>query len=372
MRVVQVSPTFFDDTSVIGGAERYTWELAKAMARQAEVTLVTFGPRPHREMRDGVAINVLRRMPVIDHPLASNPLSAGFLNAIRQADVVHCHQVATLSTSAGVLFGRMFGKPVFVTDLGGGHTYAPSNYVPVMRLASGFLLISEYSRSLWAAAPRARRPDSLEVIYGGVDTTRFRPGAAKDSSMVLYAGRLLPHKGIEHLIDAIEPPFRLHIVGREYDAAYAAMLRERARGKAVIFEDSVDDEGLIERYQKAFVSVLPSVSTNWRGETTEVSELFGLVVIEAMACGTPVIVSRTTSLPELVDDGRTGWIVPPGDARAITEKLRALHAQPAMAASMGEAARQLVTERFTWQATADRCLASYRRALGHATGAAHV
>jgi glycosyltransferase involved in cell wall biosynthesis len=364
VRVLHISPTHFDNASVIGGAERYAWELARAMARDATVTFLTFGPEARQDDRDGVRVETLRRRRPADHhhhPLAAKPLSLRFVRAIRRADVVHCHQVSVFSTNAGVLFGRLLGRPVFVTDLGGGHPYAPSNYVPLMRLATGFLLISEYSRHLWAAAPASRRPARLDVIYGGVDTDRFSPGGTTDPTLVLYVGRLLPHKGIEHLIDAIVPPLTLRIVGRPYDQTYVAMLRDRAAGKPVVFEPDVDDRGLVDRYRSALVSVLPSVSTDWRGHTTPVAELLGLVVLEAMACGTPVIVSRTASLPELVEDGLTGFVVPPGDGAAIRARLLDLHANPDRAAALGHRARAAVIDRFTWSATARRCLDAYRR-----------
>jgi starch synthase len=105
------------------------------------------------------------------------------------------------------------------------------------------------------------------------------------------------------------------------------------------------------------------VATDWQGRTTDSAELLGLVVIEAMACGTPVIVSRTTSLPELVDEGRTGWIVPPADAVTLRLRLREALADPARAQAMGAAGREHVMVQFTWQATAERCLAAYRSAI---------
>lgn len=368
MRVLFISPTFFDDVSAIGGAERYVWELARAMTRLADVTVLTFGPARLVEERDGVVIWQLRRRPLMDHPLASNPLSASFFRAVAGADVVHCYQVDTFATAAGLVVGRLMRKPVFVTDLGGGHVYSPANYLSILRMASGLLLVSDYSRSLWQQSPQSRRPgragtlDKLDVIYGGVDTTHFTPGGSKDPDMVLYAGRLLPHKGIEHLIDAVEPPMRLHVVGRAYDQEYLRMLKARTAGKTVVFEHDVDDDGLVERYRRAFVSVLPSLPTDFRGQTTPVAELFGLVVIEAMACGTPVIVSRTTSLPELVDDGRTGWIVPPADSVTLGRRLRELHANPSLGATMGRAARATVLERYQWSAAAQRSMAAYRAA----------
>lgn len=369
MRVLHVSPTFFDDASVIGGAERYSWELAKAMSQMADVAFLTFGASVRAERRDGVDIQQLRRRAVLNHPLAANPVSWRFMRAVACADVVHCHQVDTFSTAAAIVAARMMRKPVFVTDLGGGHPYSPANYLPILRLASGLLLISDFSRMQWREAPAARRPPRADLIYGGVDIEHFTPGGAKDPNMVLYVGRIVPHKGIEYLIDAIESPMTLQVVGRPYDQAYFAMLQERARGKSVIFAHDVDDRGLVERYRRAAVSVLPSVSTDWAGNTTAVSELFGLVVIEAMACGTPVIVSRTTSLPELVDEGRTGWIVPPGDALALRQRLRDVQHQPDRALAMGAAARERVVSGFTWRASAERCLRAYRTALSQAPSA---
>src|ERR1039457_2523100 len=146
MRVLHVSPTHFGDAAIVGGAARYAWELARAMVAQGDVTFLTLGKTPAEFDRDGVHVEVLRHVPVIDHPLASNPLSRRFLSVVRRADVVHCHQVHTFATNAALLFGRATGRPVFVTDLGGGHMRAPSSYVRMMRLAAGFLLISDYSR----------------------------------------------------------------------------------------------------------------------------------------------------------------------------------------------------------------------------------
>lgn len=161
---------------------------------------------------------------------------------------MHCHQVHTFLTAMVIVTARLIGRPVFLTDLGGGHPYAPGNCLPLLRQATAFLLLSEYSRELWAAQPARSRPDRLEVIFGGVDTDRFRLAEGETSggarrSEVLYVGRLLPHKGIEHLIDAIDPPVALRVVGRPYDRDYHTMLEERARGKPVAFETDIDDGG---------------------------------------------------------------------------------------------------------------------------------
>ncbi len=361
MRVLHVTPAHFDASSVVGGAERYAWELACAMAQQVETTFFALAARPD-DRRDGPlrVIHAVGR-PIIEHALARNPWSRRLVRAIRDADIVHCFQAQTFLTSAAMVVARALGRPVFVTDLGGGHPYSPTHYVPLLRWARAFLLISEYSRALWQSEPRHSHPERLEVVYAGVDVNRFNPGPPLvRPSEVLFVGRVLPHKGIEHLIDAIEPPLTLRVVGQPYDAAYLSMLQERARGRAVIFESDVDDEGLVERYRSALALVAPSVSTDWQGHTTRIAELFGLVAAEGMACGRPAIVSDTGSLPEVVDDGVTGFVVPSANAPAIRSRLVELFDQPARANEMGQRARLRVLERFTWSATAGRCIDAYR------------
>jgi glycosyltransferase involved in cell wall biosynthesis len=83
-----------------------------------------------------------------------------------------------------------------------------------------------------------------------------------------------------------------------------------------------------------------------------------------MACGTPVIVSDVASLPEVVEDCVTGFLVPPNDPVRIRERISLLRSDPGMAAEMGRRGRERVLERFTWDAVAQRCLAAYRRSDG--------
>ena len=334
LKILHVCPTYFDETSYIGGAERYTWELAKAMAAKAEVELITFGRTRRTVVRHGVTLRTLGLIPVVNHPLFSNPFTPAFVQAVRRADVVHAYQVHCLATDASIAVARLFGRKVFVSDLGGGDVFAPSNYLPLTRRATGLLLPSFYSRQMWLDRPRRTRPDRLEVIYGGVDPVHFSPAGEKDPSLVVYVGRLVPHKGLEHLIDAVVPPLTLRLVGRPYDQEYLAFLRDKARGKPVIFEHDLDDAAILDRYRRALVFGLPSVATDFRGRTTQSTELFGLVLVEAMACGTPPIVTREASHPEIIQDGVTGMIVPPADPLALRAKLLEMHARPEEAIAM--------------------------------------
>ena len=102
MKVLHVSPTYFGDDSVIGGGERHACELARSMARRHDVALLSFAAEP-RSTRDGRFRTVyLRRRRLAGGPDLS-ALSPGFFRWVRWADVIHCHQVRTLSTDAAVM-----------------------------------------------------------------------------------------------------------------------------------------------------------------------------------------------------------------------------------------------------------------------------
>lgn len=361
MRIIHLSPTYLSDQSFIGGGERYVYELAKAMARKEDVVFLSFA-HGSLSYRDGsLLVEHVKHYPVFgDGPLC---LSPRFMKWVRWADVVHCHQVYTRVTDMATILGKLFRKKVFVTDLGGGEKYTLSYHLPIFKWAKAFLLISEYSRKLWAQTSLKSHPEKSEVIYGGVDVQKFSPGTEKKSSTVLFVGRLLPHKGIDYLIDAIDGKLSLNVVGRVYHKAYFELLKAKSKDKDVRFHTTVDDEELVERYQQSLVTVLPSVYETCYGDRTVVPELLGLAALESMACGTPVIVTDVASLPELVKHGRTGFLVPPNNPDAIREKIEFFHANPEIAVKMGRQGRAEVLKRFTWDAVVTRCLGVYQNAL---------
>jgi glycosyltransferase involved in cell wall biosynthesis len=88
-------------------------------------------------------------------------------------------------------------------------------------------------------------------------------------------------------------------------------------------------------------------------------ELLGLTLLESMACGTPVICTEVGSMPELVDDGVTGFVVPPNDPLALRDRIDYLRQNSDLAQQMGQAAREKVLNHFTWEAVAKHCLAIY-------------
>lgn len=335
-----------------GGGERYPLELARAQAHFVPTRLVSFGDRSRRYRLESLEIHVL---PLRTRFKGSrlNPLSELLALEVADTQVIHMHQVSTALTDVMTMLGTGMGKRLFVTDHGGS---APTfrRILDTRRFMSGHLAVSRF-----AASMNPEFAGRTHVIYGGADVGRFKPGLEPRRKTIVYVGRVMPHKGIHDLIDAIEPDMPLEIYGRTYDEPYRQALDERAAGKSVRFFGSASDEDVVRALQTAWVAVLPSVHQSEFGGPYPKPELLGLTLIEAMACATPVVASSVTSLPEVVADGSTGFIFEAGDSMALRDRLRRLWNDDALWERMSAAALARAHGLFTWEQTALRALEAY-------------
>lgn len=337
-----------------GGAERYAEELARAMSRRVRTTLVAFGTEERRDREDTLEIWTLGRTHFVRGE-PNNPISRRLVTALRRATIVHCHQQHVVASSAAAAFCRLTGRRVFVTDLGGGG-WDVSGYVRTDAWYHGHLHISEYSRRVFGH----EREPRAHVILGGVDTVKFAPApAVRRRPLVLFVGRILPHKGVDDLIRGLPADVELLVLGSAPHEQYLRDLRALAQGKPVTFRHDADDAALVQAYREALCVVLPSVYRTMYGRTTNVPELLGQTLLEGMACGTPVIGTNVASIPEVIEDGVTGFLVPPNDPAALGQAIIKLRDDPALAARMGAAGRARVERRFTWDAVVDRCVRIY-------------
>ncbi|HEV7858350.1 MAG TPA: glycosyltransferase family 4 protein [Pyrinomonadaceae bacterium] len=355
VRVLHLVPALFDaQDGVIGGAERYALELARHMAEEVATTILTFGDE-ERQLTMGQL-----RVRVIGHPWyvrgqRTNPLHASLFAELRKASVVHCHQQHVLASSLAAIACRLTGRRVFVSDLGGGG-WDISAYFNTDQWYRGHLHISEYSRKIFGH----EREPKAHVIMGGVDALKFSPDPSiKRNGTALFVGRLLPHKGINDLVNALPPDLPLEIIGQPNGDNFVSDLKKLAEGKPVSLRHDCDDAALVQAYRRALCIVLPSVYKDMYGQETKVPELLGQTLLEGMACGAPAICTNVASLPEVVEDGVTGFVVPPHDPQALGRKLSWLREHPEQAREMGLAARRSVLERFTWQKVVRRCLEIY-------------
>lgn len=356
-RILHVSPVLFGAQGAIGGGERYPLELALAMAERIPTTLVCFGASRHTRKSGKLEIEVIPNW--LDYGLFRfDPFNPLLLGSLSKAEVIHCHQSRTMMSSLALLYGRATGKAVFTTHHGGGGF---GMYSLLGGLYDGRLHVSAFSKRVFGRNDPARD----RVILGGVDANRYAPDPIADSNgEVLYVGRFLPHKGINYLIDAVDKTTPLRIMGRPGGPwrnadRYYRDLQKLASGKRVVFQTNATDTEIIQACQRSLCIVLPSVYADVYGGRSPIPELLGLTAIEGMACGLPAIVTDVASLPEVVEDGVTGFVVEPNNPDALAEKIQWLRAHPAAAREMGAAARQRVLELFTWERVVDRCLQAY-------------
>ncbi len=358
-RVAYLTPMYFDDRSYIGGGERWPLNMAIGVAESSggryQVEILSYGPEPFRKpLHPGVALRVMRADPRPANPL--DGVSWEALDAVAECDVLHVMQAFTRSSEVGYLLGRLFGKPIAVTDLGGTSSTL-GIHLGALELADRVVCYSDFlADMLKTTTPKV-------VIKGGVNGRTFTPPReAPTRDRVLYVGRLLPHKGIDRLIRALPPDVPLTVCGRPYHPAYFDLLRQLAAGKRVEFVTDATDEGIRDLYRRAWVNVLPSTYKDCYGHVYAAPELMGLTLLEAMACGTPAICSRVGAMPEFVRHGETGFVF--DTEEQLTGQLQLLAFDQDRADRMGRAARAAVEAEYDLRACGAKLAAVYDEMAG--------
>jgi glycosyltransferase involved in cell wall biosynthesis len=238
-----------------------------------------------------------------------------------------------------------------------------------LRDADAFVAMSRAIREEMVAAgvPRER----VTVLPHGVDTERFRPASAAeraglraglglpDGILAVYSGRLLRGKGLDTLLEAFAGvasrarDLRLVLVGSGEGQALSVEEELKRRAGEGDLSGRVVFTGRRDRVEDALraadLYVFPSVF-----------EALGIALVEAAACGLPAVASRTGGIVDVVEDGRSGRLVAPGDPAALGAALVALAADPALRASMGRQARETAVSRFDERDGLDRYRALFR------------
>ena len=399
---VHTSPLAQPGTGDAGGMNVYVWQTAVRLAqRGVQVEIFTRATSSTDEPVVRAAPGVLvRNVPAgpfegldkADLPAQLCGFSAGVLgveaaHATGHYDLVHSHY--WLSGQVGWLAANRWGVPLVHT----AHTLAAVKNAsladgdteePRLRIIGEHQVVDVADRLVANTATEAGEleamyradPGKIDVVAPGADLDCFTPGdraaaradlgLAPDQMIVAFVGRIQPLKAPDVLLRAAAPlitadrsprPLRLVVVGgpsgtgREHPSALADLAAELGIADRVTFIPPQPPARLAQVYRAADVVAVPSYS-----------ESFGLVAIEAQACGTPVLAADVGGLGTAVADGSTGILV---DGHRVTDWSNAMEkmlADPGRLAAMGTAARGHA-ERFSWDRTADGLLASYGRAM---------
>jgi glycosyltransferase involved in cell wall biosynthesis len=241
----------------------------------------------------------------------------------------------------------------------------------VVRRIPSLLTVSDSSRD--DSVTEFKVPHQrITTVPNGVQHEIFAPPKAPrvPGRIVTTASADTPLKGLRFLLEAVamlreEQSIELVVVGTlNPDSVAAATVKRLGLSDVVTFVSDIEEEQLVELFGSATVGVVPSLY-----------EGFSLPAVEMMACATPLVVTRTGALPEVVGpDGEAAILVPPGDAAELKFAIKRLLADPGLAEGMGSAGRNRVVEKFTWGRVALQTTQWYQRRLekGKAMGATLV
>jgi glycosyltransferase involved in cell wall biosynthesis len=196
-------------------------------------------------------------------------------------------------------------------------------------------------------------------VRGGIELARFTYQAADRGRGIVQVGRIMPHKGMNFLIEGAGADLEVTIAGRVIDRKYFDFLQGQAAGRKVRFVIDPTDQVVTDLYRQAAVTVVASVYRDVFGGLHPTSELLGLPLLESMAVGTPVVCTDVGGMPEYMVEGRTGFIVPPNDPGALRERILRLLNDPVLAADMGRAGHEHV-QQYSWSRVAQETLAAYQ------------
>lgn len=359
MKTAILSTTFHQHQ----GADRVMWQLADRLSKQGDrVTIFTF--RGTME-------------PPLNVPLVTMGMPAGFIGekffhlffslnagkgikyakALRNFDTIYtgAYPASWLAYLAKRFYNKEYTYYFFHFNLPGfipgllARSYSRMHVFLekwTLKRADRVITISEFSRrsltNLYAK--------DIEVVYCTVDCDRFKPGLdgtiirnkyhLKDQPVILCVGQLIPSKGMHLLIEAFNrvkadiSSAQIIIVGKAVFPDYLNKLRAMASDSVIFAEDATDDE---MPYYYAACDVY-ATATLWEG--------FNIPLVEAQACGKPVVAFDMGPHPEVVENGATGILVPPGNKQEFSSAIVKLLKQSELAGSLGEHGTFMVRERF--------------------------
>jgi alpha-maltose-1-phosphate synthase len=377
---------------VYGGAGVHVEYLAREVGRLVRLTVHCqgadrLGASAHRPWTELAGAN---------SALQTISTDLSMVAGVAGADLVHSH--TWYANLAGFLASRLYGIPHVLTahsleplrpwkaeQLGGGYALSSWCERTAIESAAAVIAVSDGMRADILSCYPAVSPDRVHVIRNGIDAEQYAPdpgtdvlaryGIDPDRPSVVFVGRVARQKGVPVLLRAAQ----------RLDPAAQLVL---CAGQADTPELEAEVSGLVEhlRATRPGVIWIPGMLT--KPEVIQILshatafacpslyEPLGIVNLEAMACGTAVVASDVGGIPEVVEHGHTGLLVPPGDPEALADALNTLVRDPAKAAAMGNAGRERAVTEFSWTTIAAQTAQLYASLVpggevaGHASAAA--
>ena len=375
MKIIQVSPYFYPH---LGGIESHVYTISKELVdRGHDVGVFTSKiPEDAKDTEDLDGIQVTRIKPIFN--LFTTPVMPKLKTKLisQKADVVHAHVPPPFSEYYAASACKYSKSPFALTyhcDLEIPNVLSRP-LVAFYRRTFGAYAIRNSNRLIvhtesYAATSRSVWKYEPTIIPSAIDIERFNPirkatkirkkHKLEKSKVVLYLGRLKYHKGLEYLIESskfTDPDIKYLIVGEgDFETQLQDLVNELGVKDRIVFTGRVPNAEIPKYYSACDVFILPSV---------ERLEAFGLVVIEAMATGKPVIISNIPGVRENITDGEEGLLIEPTNPEDIGEKINRLMASKKLRTNMGAKGRKKVEENYTLKRVVDQLEKVYQDLSG--------
>lgn len=378
MKILIVTPYFPPRK---GGVEHYTYNISKILSENGhKVTVITTGKTKEEILDDIKVIRVKNKISISNTPInihlpfkISEVLKKDF-------DIVNAHMPVPFYSDIGAITSKIKNVPFVLT------------YHNDVTKDEGLLKIlsSIYNKSLLQFTLRITKKvitpspyvynestiihkfsDKTVWIPPGVDVDTYKPGKSnaktrynlpQDSKIILFVGAMNrghAHKGVDILLKAFsmiktDNTYLVLAGGGNMIPEYKKLAKSLGIDNKTIFTGFIDEKSLIDLYRGSYMLVLPTLTA---------AEGFGMVLIEANACGKPVIGSKIGGIKYVIKDGETGLLVPAGDPKALAKAIRELLEDEELAKKMGLKGKKMVEKNYTWNKAAKMTEKAYREVV---------
>ncbi|MFH1787999.1 MAG: glycosyltransferase family 4 protein [Candidatus Altiarchaeota archaeon] len=352
----------------MGGLEQASFNIARLLKEQVNVTLIGRG-RGVKEVCENICFHGIKSTNELDYIQKS-------LEVMPDADILHCMSnmyylfcpktirktILHLHTEMMPLLWSSLGKPPSARYSLEEADFIGSQLEDIRRLTSGgksgadaVIACSRFLSGIWRDS---HTNEHVSVIYNFVDLEGFESPVYPREDFILFVGALVPEKGVDTLCEAaailkrqgVSTPIKVvgspGIWGRSSDQGFPG-------SDSIEFTGSRKNTEVLELMKKASVGVIPSTF----------NDPSPIVAYEFQACGTPVVASNVGGIPEIIQDEKTGVLVPPKNPGALAKEIKRLLTNPKLREEMGRRGRRRLEENFTAELIKPKYLRLYKHLL---------
>lgn len=368
MKILQTPSRFYP---YIGGVENYVYHLSKELIKLGHKIKVICADEPSigDGIIDGIQVKRLNYMGKIANTNITPKLPQTILK--EDFDIIHTHLPTPWSADWSAVVSLIKNKPLILTyhnDIVGEgiYSYVAKSYnfilLPLL-LKSAKKIIVTHKRYIDFSPHLKEYIKKIEVIPPGIDLDKFKPmpQTKRREKIILFVGildKFHRYKGLDYLIKAMtfikRDIFNVKlIVGGNgvLKEEYIKLSRSLGLEKQIDFVGFIPQNKLIEYYNNCDVFVLPSLSSEQEG--------FGIVLLEAMACGKPVVTTNIVGLAENIKNIGSGRVIEPGKEIELSKAIIEILNNEDLANEMGQKARKLTEENYSWNLIAKKILELY-------------